>query len=146
MQGFNIDIWGMFIALITMLGTCSTSGIETNNIELTMPSTQAEAKSAYQSVDSKLTLILLNDESIFVYEGNDLNKGRLVGKADIRNQIREAKKKFSASNFVVLFKPGNQANYKTTVDMLDEMTINKVETYAMETITDEEKQFLNIKY
>jgi biopolymer transport protein ExbD len=41
-------------------------------------------------------------------------------------------------DFVVVIKPDEEATYKNTVDMLDEMTINDVKRYAMIDITPQE--------
>ena len=41
-------------------------------------------------------------------------------------------------DFVVIIKPSNDATYRNTVDILDEMTINQVRTYAMVKIADVE--------
>ena len=41
-------------------------------------------------------------------------------------------------DFVVVIKPDEDATYKNTVDMLDEMTINNVKRYAMVDITPQE--------
>jgi len=41
-------------------------------------------------------------------------------------------------DFVVVIKPDQDATYKNTVDILDEMTINNVKRYAMVDITPQE--------
>lgn len=41
-------------------------------------------------------------------------------------------------DFIVIIKPSEEATYKNTVDILDEMTINQVKTYAMVKILKEE--------
>ncbi len=41
-------------------------------------------------------------------------------------------------DFVVVIKPDEDATYRNTVDMLDEMTINGVKRYAMIDITPQE--------
>ena len=41
-------------------------------------------------------------------------------------------------DFIVIIKPDDDATYKNTVDILDEMTINRVRTYAMVKILKEE--------
>lgn len=41
-------------------------------------------------------------------------------------------------DFIVIIKPSSEASYKSTVDILDEMTINRVRTYAMVKILPEE--------
>lgn len=45
-------------------------------------------------------------------------------------------------DFVVIIKPDKDATYKNTVDILDEMTINQVKTYAMVKIFDPEYQLI----
>lgn len=45
-------------------------------------------------------------------------------------------------DFVVVIKPNEQATYKNTVDILDEMTINAVKRFAMVKITDDENKLI----
>ena len=45
-------------------------------------------------------------------------------------------------DFVVIIKPSNDATYRNTVDILDEMTINQVRTYAMVKIADIEYELI----
>ncbi|MBM3412131.1 MAG: biopolymer transporter ExbD [Bacteroidetes bacterium] len=45
-------------------------------------------------------------------------------------------------DFVVIIKPSNDATYRNTVDILDEMTINQVRTYAMVKIADVEYELI----
>jgi biopolymer transport protein ExbD len=45
-------------------------------------------------------------------------------------------------DFVVVIKPDEEATYKNTVDMLDEMTINNVKRFAMVKISDTEKDLI----
>lgn len=45
-------------------------------------------------------------------------------------------------DFIVIIKPDNDATYKNTVDILDEMTINQVRTYAMVKILKEEVELI----
>jgi len=44
---------------------------------------------------------------------------------------------------VVVIKPDEDATYKNTVDMLDEMTINNVKRYAMIDITPQELEVVH---
>jgi len=45
-------------------------------------------------------------------------------------------------DFMVIIKPNEEATYKNTVDILDEMTINNVERFAMVKIADVEKDLI----
>ena len=45
-------------------------------------------------------------------------------------------------DFVVIIKPDQDATYKNTVDILDEMTINQVKIYAMVKILDQEYELI----
>jgi hypothetical protein len=45
-------------------------------------------------------------------------------------------------DFVVIIKPTQDATYKNTVDILDEMTINQVKTYAMVKIFPQEYELI----
>lgn len=46
-------------------------------------------------------------------------------------------------DFVVIIKPNEEATYKNTVDMLDEMTINDVKRFAMVDITEDENKLIH---
>ncbi len=45
-------------------------------------------------------------------------------------------------DFVVIIKPNEEATYKNTVDILDEMTINQVKRYAMVKILERENELI----
>jgi len=45
-------------------------------------------------------------------------------------------------DFVVIIKPNDEATYKNTVDILDEMTINQVKRYAMVKVLKEENDLI----
>ena len=47
-------------------------------------------------------------------------------------------------DFVVVIKPNSEATYKNTIDMLDEMTINNVQRFAMIDISDGENSLIKL--
>ena len=49
----------------------------------------------------------------------------------IRNVILEKKRKTDPDDFMILLKSSNEATYRNTVDLLDEMYINDVKRYAL---------------
>jgi biopolymer transport protein ExbD len=81
-----------------------------------------------------LTIMLGKKDGVFYYEGELLPDGsnfKYTNFKDIRTEIINKKKATNPEDFVVVIKPGPEATYKNTVDILDEMTINDVKRYAM---------------
>lgn len=81
-----------------------------------------------------LTIMLGMSDGVFYYEGQLAPDGANFKPSnfkEIRDVIINKKKSTNPEDFVVVIKPGPEATYKNTVDMLDEMTINDVKRYAM---------------
>ena len=81
-----------------------------------------------------LTLLLGKNDVIYYYEGElapDASNFKTSNFKEIRKVIIDKKRSTDEKDFVVVIKPDNDATYKNTVDMLDEMTINDVKRYAM---------------
>ncbi len=82
-----------------------------------------------------LTILLGKDNSVYYYEGQlapDASNFLSTNFKGIRDVI--IKKKRSVANLedlVIVIKPNEEATYKNTVDILDEMTINEVKRFAM---------------
>ena len=93
-------------------------------------------------VSGALTIIPSKDDQVFYYEGDDPTKLKNTPFKDIRNVIINKKRHTPPKDFVVIIKPDQDATYKNTVDILDEMTINQVEYYAMADITPLEYQLV----
>jgi len=93
-----------------------------------------------------LTLLLGKSNGVFYYEGElapDGSNFKSSNFKDIRQEIIDKKKNTKPEDFVVVIKPGPDATYKNTVDILDEMTINDVKRYAMVDIFDTEVQLMH---
>jgi biopolymer transport protein ExbD len=81
-----------------------------------------------------LTLLLGKNDQIYYYEGElapDASNFKTTSFKEIRKVITDKKRATDDKDFVVVIKPDNDATYKNTVDILDEMTINDVKRYAM---------------
>jgi biopolymer transport protein ExbD len=92
-----------------------------------------------------LSIMLGRNNGVYYYEGELLPDGSNFKSSnfkDIREVIINKKKSTNPEDFVVVIKPGPEATYKNTVDMLDEMTINDVKRYAMVDIFDTELQLM----
>ena len=62
-------------------------------------------------------------------------------RSDFQNQMKEVLKK-SGKSLMVLIKPGENANFKNLVDILDELEIVKVPRYAIVDITSGDKKMM----
>jgi biopolymer transport protein ExbD len=92
-----------------------------------------------------LTIMLGKSDGVYYYEGELLPDGSNFKSSnfkEIRQEIINKKKSTNPQDFVVVIKPGPEATYKNTVDILDEMTINDVKRYAMVDIFDTEIQLM----
>ena len=103
---------------------------------------ETDSGDKFSGVKAKLTLILLKDEKVFGYYGNFVNEGRSVSLDETNKLIADGWKMFSKDSLVVVIKPTGKSTYKATVDMLDQMTINKIEKYSMTDLNKQEKEFL----
>jgi biopolymer transport protein ExbD len=135
-------------------------------LNLNMPKDTKKDEELNKAKESgALTIMLGKNNAVYYYEGQlapDGSNFKSANFATIRDEIINKKKdvmkthihddncpKIWAENkgdknscldrdFVVVIKPDEDATYKNTVDMLDEMTINNVKRYAMIDITPEE--------
>jgi len=93
-----------------------------------------------------LSLMLGRNDGVFYYEGELLPDGSNFKSSnfkEIRQVIIDKKKSTNPEDFVVVIKPGPEATYKNTVDMLDEMTINDVKRFAIVDITADENALIH---
>ncbi len=78
-----------------------------------------------------LTIMLGKNDRIYYYEGDDATKLQGTDFKKVRDIILDKKKRTDPKDFVVVLKPTQDATYKNTVNILDEMTIDEVHRYAM---------------
>jgi biopolymer transport protein ExbD len=110
---------------------------------------------------SALTVLIDKGNVIFYYDGkweaavkkNKIKMTGLSGKDNLRSIINEKQKQLDANvktkdgrnGLMLLIKPGQQSNYKTIIDVLDETTINAVKKYAVLKQSKEEAEWLKLK-
>ena len=85
-----------------------------------------------------LTILLGKSDQVYYYAGDDPTKIQATNFKDIRGIIIEKKRNTDEKDFVVVIKPTQDATFKNTVDILDEMSINEVKRYAMVDISADE--------
>ena len=66
-------------------------------------------------------------------------RGNAACEEKAKSKGKDPKAECADEDFVVVIKPNEEATYKNTVDILDEMTINQVKRFAMVKIADTEK-------
>ena len=165
-----VDLGFLLITFFIYTTTMSTP----NTTKLNMPKKEEDQTKQMEVVKSGLLTILLGKgDQIYYYEGEldaaganfmtgnysptGIRKVIQDKKAQVvaQHTHNEACKEIWAKNngdqtscldrdLVVVIKPNKEANYGRTVDILDEMTINNVQRYAIVDIAPEENTILQL--
>jgi len=91
-----------------------------------------------------LTVMPSKANYVYYYEGLDPSKLQQTTFKGVRDVILDKKRRTDPKDFMVIIKPTQDATYKNTVDMLDEMTIDEVKRYALVDITPDEYKFITL--
>ena len=161
-----VDLGFLLITFFIFTATMSTP----TTMGLIMPKDEKDIKDLTEVKESAaLTIMLGKNDQVFYYMGQlkpdgsnfestnfkDVRKVIMDKKAEVmRNHVHDAGcEKIWAKNggdqnscrdkdFVVVIKPNEEATYKNSVDILDEMTINDVKRFALVDITPDENQLV----
>ena len=161
-----VDLGFLLITFFIFTTTMQTP----STMKLNMPKdTKKPEEQNKAKASGALTIMLGKDNHVFYYEGElkgdasnfkssnlkeirdiIINKRKDVISRYVRDPDCEAKAQKAGKNisdcaeqdFVVIIKPNNEATFKNTVDILDEMTINGVKRYAMIDITPTEVELI----
>lgn len=140
-----VDLGFLLITFFIFTSTMSSPA----TMDLFMPKDTEKDEELNKAKESgALTIMLGQDNNVYYYEGQlapdgsnfktssfDPNKG-------IRQVIMNKKRTTNAEDLVVVIKPTENATYKNTVDILDEMTINQIKRFALVDIADSEKELV----
>jgi biopolymer transport protein ExbD len=107
-------------------------------MRLILPKDVPEKDENKVPVSAVITLLPAKNNLIYYYEGDTLSKMKMADFKSIRNIILDKKHRTNPKWFEVVLKPTNDASYKNTVDILDEMKIDDVPHYALVDITPNE--------
>ena len=91
-----------------------------------------------------LTVMPAKDNQVYYYEGLDPSKIQSSNFKAIRDVILDKKKRTDPKDFMVIIKPTQDATYKNTVDILDEMKIDDIHRYALVDISPTEMNFIKL--
>lgn len=98
------------------------------------------------SPDNTFNCVIITGDSIYCYNGNEIQSGAYYsvnGNNTFRKFLEDINER-KGDSLAVLLKPTVTCTYRNTVDILDEMTINRIKRYVMVKVNEEEKAFLHI--
>ena len=139
-----VDLGFLLITFFIFTSTMSTP----TTLDLFMPKDTKKDEELNKAKESgALTVLLGKDNHVYYYEGqlsvdeagNNFKSTNFKG---IRDVIIDKKKRTPEEDLVIVIKPNEEATYKNTVDILDEMTINQVKRFALVDILEVENELI----
>jgi biopolymer transport protein ExbD len=158
-QNSSVDLTAMvdlaFLLITFFMLTTSLS--KPQSMDLGMPDKDEEVKNDVKVDENRTMTLLLGDNNKLMYYMGIMNapmapKQVAYGGAGIREEILKRKKEvlqYSTNRgkpdqgMIVIIKPSKLSNYKNLVDVLDEMAISDVPTYAITDISPEEAKLVD---
>ncbi len=152
-----VDLGFLLITFFIFTATMSTP----TTMRLIMPKDEKDPENQTEVKESAaLTILLGGNNGIYYYEGQMLADGSNFKSStykEIREVIQTKRNNVmlmgkslgyhpdsTDRDLVVVIKPNENATYKNTVDVLDEMTINNVRRFAIVDITQPEKDAIRL--
>jgi biopolymer transport protein ExbD len=138
-----VDLGFLLITFFIFTTTMSTP----STMDLFMPKDTKKDEELNKAKESgALTIMMGKDNHLYYYEGKlapDASNFQSTNFKEIRDVIIKKKKNTPPDDLVVVLKPNEEATYKNTVDMLDEMTINQIKRFALVDIAESENQLIH---
>lgn len=152
-----VDLGFLLITFFIFTATMSTP----TTMRLIMPKDEKDPENQTEVKESAaLTILLGGNNGIYYYEGQMLADGSNF-KSSTYKEIREVIQTKRTNvmqagralgyhqdsldrDLVVVIKPNENATYKNTVDVLDEMTINNIRRFAIVDILQAEKDAIRL--
>jgi len=137
-----VDLGFLLITFFIFTSTMSTP----SSMNLFMPKDTEDNEEKNKAKESgALTLMMGKNNQVYYYEGQllpDASNFKSTNMKDVRQVIINKKRTTPAEDLVIVLKPNEEATYKNTVDMLDEMTINNVKRFALVDILPVENELI----
>lgn len=92
-----------------------------------------------------LTIMVGKNGQVYYYERDDPSNLKTTNSNGIREVILDKKRRTDPAYFEIILKPSQEATYKNTVDLLDEMTIDAIDHYALVDISPYEYKVIRSK-
>lgn len=134
-----VDLGFLLITFFVFTATMS----QPSAMKLILPDDKDITKTMATKESGALTFLLSENNSVYYYEGKlDISGSNVYVSTinEVRDIIIKKKRNTWPDNFFVIIKPAKKSIYRDIVNMLDEMTINDIERYALVDITETEEQ------
>ena len=135
-----VDLGFLLITFFIFTTTMSTPSA----MQLFMPKDTDKKEEQNKAKESgALTIMLGKADQVYYYEGQlaaDGSNFKSTNFKGIRDVLIDKKRRTAAEDLVVVIKPNEEATYKNTVDILDEMAINEIKRFALVDITPNENE------
>ncbi|HVG16719.1 MAG TPA: biopolymer transporter ExbD [Chitinophagaceae bacterium] len=135
-----VDLGFLLITFFIFTSTMSSPAA----MKLAMPKDTEKPDERNKAKESgALTIMLGKGDQVYYYEGQLSPTGdnfKSTNFKGIRDVIINKKRSTPPEDLVVVLKPNEEATYKNTVDILDEMTINEIKRFALVDITPNENE------
>lgn len=138
-----VDLGFLLITFFIFTTTMSTPSA----MQLYMPKDTDKPDEQNKAKESgALTVLIGKGNQVYYYEGQLLPDGSnfkstsFDPETGIRKVLIDKKRRTPEEDLVVVIKPNDEATYKNTVDILDEMTINGIKRFALVDITPNENE------
>ena len=135
-----VDLGFLLITFFIFTATMSSPAA----MKLNMPKDTDKPEEQNKAKESgALTIMLGKNDQVYYYEGQlaaDGSNFKSTNFKGIRDVILEKKRTTPEEDLVIVIKPNDDATYKNTVDILDEMTIAEIKRFALVDITPQENE------
>lgn len=143
-----VDLGFLLITFFIFTATMSSPAA----MQLFMPKDTDKKEELNKAKESgALTIMLGKGNQVYYYEGqlapdaSNFKTSSFDPETGIRSVIMRKKRSMpNVEDMVVVIKPNEEATYKNTVDILDEMTINEVKRFALVDITPQENELVKV--
>ena len=142
-----VDLGFLLITFFIFTATMSSPAA----MQLFMPKDTDKKEELNKAKESgALTVMLGKGNQVYYYEGqlapdgSNFKTSSFDPQTGIRSVIINKKRNTPIEDLVIVIKPNEEATYKNTVDMLDEMTINEVKRFALVDIAPAENELVKV--
>lgn len=140
-----VDLGFLLITFFIFTSTMSSP----STMDLFMPKDTDKKEEQNKAKESgALTVMIGKDNKVYYYEGklapdaSNFKTSSFDPQDGIRKVIMNKKRSTPIEDLVIVIKPNEEATYKNTVDMLDEMTINEIKRFALVDISAVENELI----